>query len=245
MVDPVYSKAQGAQPAQDVRRGGSLAAGGSKPPAKAAAPELRRVQSMAAFASVIEIYLVPDHERLNAQLLEAVAGLRREDPGMKVSNHLGWHSSRDFFSRTEPAFQLLQQHIWQALTSGVRRFWKEFDPKLHRTIHDGWVNVNGKGAFNAPHEHSLHHLSGCYYVSTPESDEESSGVLGFMNPAGPVGPKGWFSDRLIPARLNARPKAGQIILFPSYLLHWVCPNQAEEERVSIAFNLTIAEDAKA
>ena len=35
-----------------------------------------------------------------------------------------------------------------------------------------------------------------------------------------------------------RPAAGEIILFPSYLLHWVYPNEADADRVTVAFNAT-------
>jgi len=35
-----------------------------------------------------------------------------------------------------------------------------------------------------------------------------------------------------------RPAPGEMILFPSYLVHWVYPNETDEERWSIAFNAT-------
>ena len=43
------------------------------------------------------------------------------------------------------------------------------------------------------------------------------------------------------AKARLSPAAGDLILFPSYLIHWVYPHQAAEERVSVAFNARIAE----
>ena len=36
---------------------------------------------------------------------------------------------------------------------------------------------------------------------------------------------------------SVKPKAGLLMIFPSYLRHWVYPNEEESERVSIAFNI--------
>ncbi|MCB2060645.1 MAG: TIGR02466 family protein [Novosphingobium sp.] len=202
---------------------------------------IRQINSTPAFASRIDTYVVPDSETLNAQLLEAVAALQAEDNGIKASNQLGWHSRRDFFAREEPAFLILREHIRSALAHSVRRYWKKFDPVLHKTSCDGWINVNGMGGFNTPHDHAIHDLSGCYYVSTPQSQGDAGGMIEFLNPIGAYSPARPFSELLMQRRITARPKAGHMLIFPSYLVHWVYPNRRDEERVTVAFNLSVLE----
>lgn len=202
---------------------------------------VRQINSMAAFGSRIDSYIVPDFETLNRQLLEEVAALQAGDEGIKSSNQFGWHSQRDFFAREEPAFRTLRGHIRSALTQSVRRYWKGFDPLVHKTSCDGWINVNGRGGFNTPHDHAIHDLSGCYYVSTPHRSEHSGGMIEFLNPAGAYSPTRPFSEMLLQRRITARPKAGHMLIFPSYMVHWVYPNQEDEDRVTIAFNLSVLE----
>jgi hypothetical protein len=38
-------------------------------------------------------------------------------------------------------------------------------------------------------------------------------------------------------KIRVHPKPGEVLLVPSQLLHWVLPNDSEEDRVTIAFNL--------
>ena len=37
----------------------------------------------------------------------------------------------------------------------------------------------------------------------------------------------------------AEPKEGDLIMFPSWLRHWVEPSQSDEDRISIAFNIEV------
>ena len=193
-----------------------------------------------AFATHIDHYLLPDHETLNPELLAAIAGWRREDPGLASSNRLGWHSSRGLFRRGEAPFQVLQHQIRSALANGVRRYWRDFDPARFGMACEGWVNVNGQGAFNTPHEHAAFHLSGCYYVSVPsESADDSSGALEFINPAGAGAAAFPNGAPLVEPKMRLRPRAGMMVIFPSHVLHWVYPNQDAADRVSIAFNMRV------
>lgn len=212
----------------------------SSRPGAAQAPNapLRGLQHVAApvFANYIDVYAVEDHEALNAALLAVIADWRRADKGVSSSNQLGWHSSRDLFSREEPAFLKLFSHLDHAVTVSARRHWKEFHPERNIVVREGWANVNGKGAFNTIHEHDTFHYSGAYYVAVGKVEEGRSGAIEFLNPSGisaiPLPNRAYIS----PPKITLVPKAGTIMVFPAYLRHWVYPNQNDEERVSIAFN---------
>lgn len=209
----------------------------------AASANLKQVGSTAAFATYIDEYVVPDHEALNTGIVEALTSWRDEADskaeGIHSSNRLGWHSARTFFARTEAPLVLLQRHIKTALTHSAKRYWQEFDPTKHLAACDGWVNVNRQGAFNAPHDHGGAHLSGVYYVAVPESDDRHSGALEFLNPAGAASAQLPNGRPMMMTRVLKRPRAGWMVIFPSYLRHWVYPNQEDADRVSIAFNLKL------
>jgi len=169
-----------------------------------------------------------------------IAAWRKEDPeGMDVSNINGWHSQRTLFSRREPVVVELLDHVRVALVAYVRQYIGDFHPNKWKTFTDGWVNVNGPGGYNVPHTHDEFQVSGCYYVAVPERSSEMSGAIEFLNPASAVPPLLELGRAMSPARYRITPKAGQMLLFPAYLSHWVLPNQEAEERVSIAFNLRV------
>jgi len=46
---------------------------------------------------------------------------------------------------------------------------------------------------------------------------------------------GYFSPKR-----TLTPKDGMILIFPSYLRHWVYPNDEDENRISMAFNFKFA-----
>ena len=104
----------------------------------------------------------------------------------------------------------------------------------------GWMNANPPGGFNAPHTHPGAHWSGVYYVSLPEIETGNSGMIEFMDPRTDLPNWRLLKSNAFSAKKKIRPAPGEMILFPSYLVHWVYPNEATEERVSIAFNATFS-----
>lgn len=202
------------------------------------APSLTKLGSNALFATHIDAYAVPDATTLNADLVEAIAAWQAADEGLVSSNQLGWHSSRDLLEREERAFRLIGYHFLQGLTESIRRYWRGFDPQEDKILWEAWANVNGRGAFNAPHNHSDFHLSGVYYVATPETSGRS-GVIEFLNPGGAVSSFLPFGKLLTRPQHRIAPKAGQLLVFPSFLRHWVYPNQDDAVRISIAFNALV------
>ena len=150
--------------------------------------EMQLVVSTPGFATYIDVYSTPGEAALNAQLLDVIAEWRAREKGMDASNQLGWHSPRSLFKRNDPAFLKLFGHIDLALMESVRRSWQDFDPIEHIAKREGWVNVNGKGAFNVPHDHYHYHYSGVYYIAVRPGGAGRSGLLEFLSPLGVVPP---------------------------------------------------------
>ena len=45
-------------------------------------------------------------------------------------------------------------------------------------------------------------------------------------------------------KIRIRPRTGQIVIFPSYVLHSVYPNNSTEDRITIAFNSLLLKKKK-
>lgn len=101
-----------------------------------------------------------------------------------------------------------------------------------------WVNINSKGHSNAIHNHKVPFgdtlWSGVFYVQVPENSgdivflDSRSGIVDVNDYLYNDGPSNYYS---------ITPEAGQMLLFPSWLMHYVTPNESDQERISIAFNL--------
>jgi uncharacterized protein (TIGR02466 family) len=191
------------------------------------------------FASPIFTFDIEGAAALNEELVRDISAYRRESEsgGLNRSNQHGWHSPTDFFRRTEASFQALAAQINMAITAATRQVSPKLDLSNKVYLLQGWVNVNERGAFNTPHSHPDHEWSGSYYVRVPEVPKGTrSGSIEFLDPRGPVAQmEGLQSPHFAPKILKA-PKEGTMLLFPSYLRHWVYPNEQDETRISIAFN---------
>jgi uncharacterized protein (TIGR02466 family) len=116
----------------------------------------------------------------------------------------------------------------------------EFSKEFTQEIYSVWMNYNESPITTAPHSHAPAFFSGVYYVKS----SEGSGKLEFMNP---VTQLPWVitpGTRLMNNAYNSdrwgiKPEAGKLILFPSWLTHYVCPRTDNEDRISIAFNSKI------
>jgi uncharacterized protein (TIGR02466 family) len=108
-----------------------------------------------------------------------------------------------------------------------------------------WMNANLPGGYNAPHTHPGAHWSGVYYVAQPDVETGSSGKIEFLDPRTDLPNWHLLEASAFNAKKSIQPMPGELILFPSYLLHWVYPNETSQDRVTIASNATFKKARKA
>lgn len=193
-----------------------------------------------AFPTLIGRLLVPDADAMNRDLQALILAEEAECPSLGRSNIGGWHSRTDFLNRREPAVSGLT--TW--LSFGLRRI---IDATAGANTFEGtllisaWAAICREGAYHAPHSHPESAWSGVYYVDpgTEQPDRPLSGVLEFLDPragveavAAPGDPYGE------PFRI--RPVAGLLVVFPSWLYHWVHPYTGQAPRIAISFNASLA-----
>jgi uncharacterized protein (TIGR02466 family) len=195
--------------------------------------ELTQVEP--AFASPMMLFQVLDCEVLNRQLVEEAQAIRACSPGAIRSNRDGWHSEDDFFGRSEPGCSALRTHILKAVQETTQLLSPDFDFAANRALCQGWINVNPHGAFNAPHDHSGFALSGVYYASV--SPEGLSGAIEFLDPRANANAYTIEGAVCFNRKFIIKPKPGNLLVFPSYLTHWVQPNGEAADRITVAFNI--------
>jgi len=93
-----------------------------------------------------------------------------------------------------------------------------------------WYNINSKGDFNKPHIHAASDYALVWYLT----DNEEKLVL--MNPSQRIN-----SHDIMPPCLK-----GDILIFPADIMHYVLPNDKEDDRICISMNISIrdTEDGK-
>lgn len=191
-----------------------------------------------AFASPLLRFKAPDATALNAALVSEAMEIRSKSPGVQKSNRQGWHSETDLMTRTEPGLSRLASFIERAMHAATKAISGDFNPAQYRLVANGWININPQHGYNVPHSHSGYMWSGCYYVTVPPVQEGPSGCIEFLSPVLVPGEYKVLGADCYKDKITMRPKAGDLLLFPSYMTHWVYPNEADEDRITIAFNGT-------
>lgn len=111
--------------------------------------------------------------------------------------------------------------------------------------YESWFHITRRGGYFGVHNHPMHSWSGVYCVCQ-EGDEgqTDSGRLTFISPyASNTMFVDMASHRLKPpfqiGNIPLRLKPGQLVLFPSWLLHQVTAFEPEDEglRITVAFNV--------
>jgi uncharacterized protein (TIGR02466 family) len=99
----------------------------------------------------------------------------------------------------------------------------------------GWINTNSRNGWTRPHNHRATELTGTYYVKVPDN----SGSLMLVDPRPGLD---WIrhNDKDYTENMyEIKPKDGQLIMFPGWLLHYVDINRSSEERISLTSNINI------
>lgn len=113
-----------------------------------------------------------------------------------------------------------------------------FGEPIGWSIKEMWVNVLDTGGKQAMHNHANSFISGVVYL-TPTHPQSRTVFMkspgghdfAFKNDHAGMTPSPYSGDQWI----SPAPDPGDLVLFPSYLMHAVPPNLGER-RISLAFN---------
>jgi uncharacterized protein (TIGR02466 family) len=162
-----------------------------------------------------------------ASVKEEIYKLKVTSVGQHKSNYGGWQSHTNL--HTNPKFLELCNEIISVLSILFRK---------NIVFDQMWACVNQHKDFNVVHAHgNKYHISGVFYLQV----FDNSGQICFRDPR--------------PAAINAEttsffnqgdtenftPCNNQLIVFPSFLEHFVTPNETHSDRISISFDATFGE----
>jgi uncharacterized protein (TIGR02466 family) len=204
-----------------------------------------------AFAVPMAEAALPNSEALNAELralflAREAEGVRWRNPAtsMRINPNL-FESEFSLFTWPEPCVQQLREFCWGALSRLIAQL-NGYGPAEMNRIQirsHTWFHITRHGGFFGLHNHPMASWSGVYCVSAGEDDgaHADSGVLHFLNPNQLAN---MFVD---PANAHIRApygmqgrsfrlRAGQLVLFPSWVNHEVLPFFGRGERITVAFN---------
>jgi uncharacterized protein (TIGR02466 family) len=191
--------------------------------------------------NLMQIYSVPmwqseypDFEEHRELFLKAVKEYKKQNPTKETpgSNIAGYQSPSTLQGVEElrPLFEYICQMAFKAVAD------LDFiDCDIALT--EAWLNINdSRQCMNSEHVHG-DVFSGVFYLQIPEE----SGRLVVRNPAINSIWKGCSltseKNQFTAENIKIEPTEGNIILFPSYLPHFVETNNHDKERISISFNL--------
>lgn len=213
---------------------------------ESAAGTAPKAQIRSYFATPVAIVELTGAAALNDALRETILRRERERPSVSHSNLGGWQSSWDFHEWGGPAAAHLLSSARDLATKltcdrqgrAVRVEWRV----------NSWANVNRSGHGNEFHTHPGSYWSGTYYVDDGgiAANPSLGGEFEIQDPRG-VGPAMYApllcfnvaGGHSVGASELILPKAGQLILFPSWLSHQVRPYRGRETRISVAFNMSV------
>lgn len=206
-------------------------------------PPGHTLQITPSFPTLIGRMQVDDPAATNEQLAAIVFEKERTSPSRDHANFGGWHSAMDLLDWPGDAIVRLRGWITDSLQRMVQASAQLPESQARHAPPRGsfhvsaWANVSRRGNYHRMHNHPSSAWSGCYYVTGTGSDDPLAGVLEFYDPRP-------FTEMVeVPGspygqRMLIRPTPGLLVMFPSWLYHFVHPMASDTPRISIAFNAT-------
>jgi uncharacterized protein (TIGR02466 family) len=161
------------------------------------------------------------------------------------SKNLNYNQKRpDIVDMSVPCIQEMFTKVEEKFNETFHNL--DYRPELSLQISQAWSNVGNHNWIDEPHIHPDSFFSGTLYLTDyPETgDHPNKGELVFVNPnvAGRIKQNPnllkqinlFTSDSVI-----INPEVNKLVIFPSWIMHYVRQNRTETERISIAFDTII------
>lgn len=187
---------------------------------------------------------LPGHDVANTELQRLILAMEAEKAEAGRLDFTTDYRSDNLLAADNPAVGWLRDCINKTAIDYLKH--TGLDYPVNWSL-QGWANVNRRGDYHDPHNHPHAYLSGTYYVTVPETEQTlpenrpdvRPGAISFYDPRASANMTAIRGDRQIEAEFTHRPEAGDILLWPAFLMHFVHPNFSDEKRVSISFNATL------
>jgi len=198
------------------------------------------------FVAPMVINTPPGYRNLDAFLEELIADIRKyhttEKYPLDQTLRTGTQSLESLFSRKDYSIDLYRQ----AVSEQIERFLsalprEETHPLLKRLtgsfrFTDSWSVILKDSGFHKNHFHSAGWFSSACYLQVPPEvgpGTEGRGWIKFGEP------ELYLPERFL-AEYVVQPKAGLLVMFPSYMWHGTIPFRSATERITAPFDIVPA-----
>ncbi|GAA4358728.1 putative 2OG-Fe(II) oxygenase [Kangiella marina] len=213
---------------------------------------LGKIKIQPSFAVPIIEVMNEDCSNLNSKLKEFFLEKERKGESYKnkdeyvQKNKQVYESRFDLFSWNNKHVGELRDFCWASVYNVVGKLNDYSTEELSRLhiANSSWFHITRNGGYFGVHNHANSAWSGVYCVDPGdegEQEEETNGVLSFISPN--MATTSYIDkscsnlkSEYSRGNLQLKLKPGQLILFPSWLLHEVKPYFGNKERITVAFN---------
>ena len=157
------------------------------------------------------------------------------DSSKKVGRKTNWQSNHNPNLHEHPKYKPLGKKVLELSKEYIEDLKFEFDDHY---ITGMWSNILKPGEFHSPHTHSNNLVSGVFYLQT----NDNSPAITFLDPrpqSSVLQPQAKEHNIFNSTMFFYPAKVNRMILFPSWLEHYVPQNDTKFSRVSIAFNVML------
>lgn len=188
------------------------------------------------FPTVVQVSQIPDCNKMNQQLLEAVNDIRNSQANSKPDS---W--ACDLYTTIGNPRTLLKHPCARLFCTLAEDKLLQYANSLGYDTQNNtprmtecWLNIYTSGHSQEIHLHRNNMFSGIYYVRAPEN----SGATLFYSPLADVmlEPRSAKGNSLNAKVSGFPPVEGRMLIFRSSLRHSVMPANFTGERITIAFN---------
>lgn len=182
--------------------------------------------------------VLPSAEHANTALNNYILQLEKSHSDLTTN-----YQDQNLFESDHPALSWLQQSAAVTIKDYLAQAGVNYtvDWSLQ-----GWANINRRGDYHNLHNHPHSYLSGTYYIAMPEqhvsSDQRNDlnpGAISFFDPRAQANMNAIASDGQVDPEFRVQPEPGLMLLWPSFLHHFVHPNLSNEPRISVSFNVIL------
>ncbi|MDZ4728946.1 MAG: putative 2OG-Fe(II) oxygenase [Xanthomonadales bacterium] len=220
------------------------------PPAK---PE---VKSWGDFATPFYLSAYPAAEKLNQQLEALILQQEAEGP-QNTNRHANRHVTSNQVNIFESHFDIFKDPAAPACILELKKFflfgifhamaetsgYSKEELEQIRVFTDAWYHVTHNGGFISSHNHPNASWSAVYMVNPGNSGENDprNGVLSFKDPR-PTANMYWdpgndrWQRQFHIGSVNQPMQPGELLVFPSFVLHEVMPYFGDKPRITVAAN---------
>jgi uncharacterized protein (TIGR02466 family) len=184
------------------------------------------MEKITPFVTSIWVDEISDQSKLISDILDIK---KTNINGCVKSNRGGWQSD----AYHENSNQFASNTILE-VKEKISKVYEDLGISKEPWLKNYWFNCNYKNDYNKTHVHSYSFVSAVLYLSAPTN----SGNIIFERPDQF---ENFIDDISFSTQENYKsfyvvPKNNLLVMFPSYLPHYVEKNLSEENRISMSFN---------